>query len=434
MRTEKLRAGEALRLVFCGVVLICLGAAFFAPDRAEMLTGFGRIVTGRAMLTKDYFCTEIGSISGAFLNAFLVGAISVILLFLPGCPAGGGAFAAGMMTLGFAFFGVNAVNMLAFLPGVALYSAVRHEPFGKNAPVALFSTALAPLISEALYAYPGTELHLPGFWNIVLALALGIVIGFCMPVLCGHSQNFHLGYNLYNAGPAAGFLAFAIYATLYRTLGVSAPEIGATLGGGDWTICNVSAGGVFILCLLIGLACNGWNFRGYGKLLLESGRRCDFTQKYDAGLCLINFGLYGLVVLAYYNLIGATFTGPTFCCIWGMVAFAGFGATPLNTIPIMIGYFIASRFGATALNAQAIVVGLCFATGLAPISGKYGPLAGIFAGIAHYCLVTSVVFIHGGMSLYNGGFTGGIVAFVLAPMMEKFLKPVRYATDLTEKV
>jgi len=86
---------------------------------------------------------------------------------------------------------------------------------------------------------------------------------------------------------------------------------------------------------------------------------------------------------------------------------------------------IASLFGATAINAQAIVVGACYASGLAPITGHYGPIAGIIAGILHYCTVTSVPAIHGGFNLYNGGFTSGLVAFAMVPVLESFFKTIQ---------
>ena len=88
----------------------------------------------------------------------------------------------------------------------------------------------------------------------------------------------------------------------------------------------------------------------------------------------------------------------------------------------MIGYFLASRFGQDALNAQAIVVGLYFASGLAPVSGNYGIIAGIVAGMIHYCIVTSAPAIHGGFNLYNGGFTSCLTCFVLVPILEHFFK------------
>ena len=143
------------------------------------------------------------------------------------------------------------------------------------------------------------------------------------------------------------------------------------------------------------------------------------------GATIINFGVYGLFILAYYIIIGAKFTGPTFAVVFCMLAFCAGGATPLNVLPILVGYFIGSLFGVNALNAQAIIVGACFASGLAPISGHYGPIAGVVAGILHYCLVTSVPAIHNGFNLYNGGFTSGLVAFVLVPVLESFFKTIQ---------
>ena len=343
------------------------------------------------------------------------------MMYLPGAVVGGGTVAAYMLTVGFSFFGINILNILPIILGTAVYSLLKRQSFAKNINFAMFSTALAPLASEMLFRYPGTEVRSVTLLGAVLALVIGVVVGVCMPALCAHAQFFHKGYDLYNAGPAAGFLCFMIFATLYKTLGVEAPAIAATLGEGSPVLCNVFALVCFVLCIAFGLALNG-GFKGYGKLLLDPGHKVDFAAKHGIGPCVINFGVYGLFILAYYNLIGAKFTGPTFGVVWCMLAFCAAGATPLNVLPIMVGYFLGSLFGVNALNAQAIVVGLCFASGLAPVSGKYGPIAGVVAGLMHYCLVTSVPAIHGGFNLYNGGFTSGIVAFVLVPVLEHFFK------------
>ena len=423
MSIEKLRkqsSSTILRIVLSAFTAAFLIGALCAPDRTDMLGGLWRIITRPSLLTKDYFFVEIGSVSGAFLNVALVGAVCCLMMYLPGAVVGGGTVAAYMLTVGFSFFGINILNILPIILGTAVYSLLKRQSFAKNINFAMFSTALAPLASEMLFRYPGTEVRSVTLLGAVLALVIGVV-GVCMPALCAHAQFFHKGYDLYNAGPAAGFLCFMIFATLYKTLGVEAPAIAATLGEGSPVLCNVFALVCFVLCIAFGLALNG-GFKGYGKLLLDPGHKVDFAAKHGIGPCVINFGVYGLFILAYYNLIGAKFTGPTFGVVWCMLAFCAAGATPLNVLPIMVGYFLGSLFGVNALNAQAIVVGLCFASGLAPVSGKYGPIAGVVAGLMHYCLVTSVPAIHGGFNLYNGGFTSGIVAFVLVPVLEHFFK------------
>ena len=117
-----------------------------------------------------------------------------------------------------------------------------------------------------------------------------------------------------------------------------------------------------------------------------------------------------------------------------MHAFSAHGAQTRTVFPIAVGYAIASLLpffmyvgGVTdtqgwTLTTQAILVGMCFASGLAPVSGKYGFWGGVIAGALHATIVMSVPLWHGGFCLYNGGFTCGIVAFLLIPVFESFWK------------
>ena len=117
-----------------------------------------------------------------------------------------------------------------------------------------------------------------------------------------------------------------------------------------------------------------------------------------------------------------------------MLACSCSGSHPRNVLPIMVGYVAASFLFrllfvgeagayAQAINVQAIIIGLCFASGLSPISGKYGWYFGVLAGALHFCLVTSVPDLHGGFCLYNGGFTAAFVCIILVPVLEHFFLP-----------
>lgn len=421
-RIRKASSSSILRGVMCALTLAFYVGAILAPDLPEIFTGFWKIVSNPAVLTKDYFFSEIGSVSGCLLNYALTGTLFCALMFLPGVNVTGITFSAYMLSVGFCGYGVNLLNVLPFQLGIFLYSKIKHENFGKNLNFAMFSCALAPLVSEVLFRYPGTEVHGFTLLGIALALLIGIVTGLTMPALCAHAQNFHKGYDLYNAGPAAGFLCFTLFAIMYKALGIEAPAIVGTLGEGSPIFVNAFCITAFVLILIAGYFINGKSFKGYGKLIKDSGHKVDFAAKYGIGPCVINIGVYGLFIMAYYNLVGAKFTGPTYGAIWNMLAFAAAGSTPLNVLPIMVGYVVAAQFGATAINAQAIVVGLCFATGLAPVTGRYGIIAGFVGAIMHYCLVTSVPAIHGGFTVYNGGFTAGLVCFALIPVLESYFK------------
>ena len=63
-----------------------------------------------------------------------------------------------------------------------------------------------------------------------------------------------------------------------------------------------------------------------------------------------------------------------------------------------------------------------FGTALAPIAGSYGCIAGIVAGFLHVSVVANVFQIHNGLNLYNNGFSCGIVAGIMVPVLETFFK------------
>ena len=150
MHIEKLRKqsdSAILRYVLSAFTIAFLIGAICAPDRSEMLSGLWRILTKPSLLTKDYFFIEIGSISGAMLNAALVGAVCCLMMFLPGAVVGSGTVAAYMLTVGYCSYGINLLTILPFILGTFVYSLIKKQPFGKFINFAMFSTALAPLIS-----------------------------------------------------------------------------------------------------------------------------------------------------------------------------------------------------------------------------------------------------------------------------------------------
>lgn len=426
-KNKPLNTVNVIRLFLLASSAAFLIGAIAAPDRGQMLTGLAQILMSPAQLTKDYFI--IGSISGTFLNVSLVGFVCAAMTCLPGAAVNGGTIAAYFLTTGFSFWGINFLNMWPFFLGVMVHALVRKEPFPKYVNLAMFATALCPLASELLLRYPGSEevrgVTLSG---VGLMLVVGMLIGFLTPALAAHSPNVHKGYDLYSAALPGVLLGLFAVAVLYKTLGHDVPPITATLGdshpGVVWTFCII----FFVLCAAAGWWINGKSFNGYLDLLRDTGHKSDFTAKYGPGPAIMNVGVYGLMILLYYILVGGSFNSVTLGIIFCMVCFGANGAHPGNIWPIMVGYvvfsFAATTFfgGVFPVNAQAILVGLCFASGLAPIAGNYGWWAGILAGGMHYLLVTSIPAIHGGFSLYNGGFTSLLVATILVPQLETFCK------------
>ena len=298
----------------------------------------------------------------------------------------------------------------------------------------LFSTGIAPLITDMLIRYPNAEVIGFNWLGLGLALLVGLVIGFFLPAGLAHSPKVHKGFDLYSAALPIGMTAFFLNATLFKTMGVELPA-----GAAAEQLTVASQATVNIFCLILFGACVAFAFvlgckpKDYWRLLTDPALVTNFSSTYGNAVFLMNVGMFGLFILGYYNLIGATFNGVTFGIIFCMLSTCNSGSHPGNVWPIMLGYAVASVvFGwlsqlaggtfAMALNAQAICVGLCYANGLSPIADKYGWQFGFVAAIMHYLLVTSVPTLHGGFCLYNGGFTAALICIILVPELERFVR------------
>lgn len=426
---KNLDTSAMLKSVFWLFALVFLAAAIISPDRAEMLSGLKAIYTTPAQVTKDYFA--VGSVSATFANAFLLCALCAALYMLPGCTANGVSFLAYSLTAGFCFWGMNLVNLIPCVLGVCLYCLVKREPLAKNVNFMLFSTGIAPIVTDMMLRYPGVELHGYTAASVVLGLCVGLVIGFFTPAGCAYAPNAHKGFSLYSAALPLGMMSFFLRALMFKVLGGTLPPIEAVLGDSRPEIFYSVLGVLFGLCILLGVWKNGWSFKGYGKLLRCSGYKTDLANECGNAVALINIGVYGLFLMLYYTLVRGSLNGATFGLVLCMVCTAAAGSHPGNVWPIMVGYVVASFVAsklflgetfALAINAQAILTGMCYANGLSPIAGKYGWPLGIVAGMLHYTLVTCVPDLHGGYLLYNGGFTACLVCIFFVPMLERFFK------------
>ena len=450
---EKIRAlspKSFLRLLFAFFTLAFLAAAFLMPDRWYMLSGLRNIVCLPAKIPTNYFSPGYGGYAGTFLNAAGVCLISTLLFFLPKSKVNAGSVIAFLLTAGFTFWGIHVLNIWFGFLGVLLYCLVKREPLGDHANTMLFTTALAPLMSDLLLYYPN-EMYIGFRWQgFALAAAVGIFIGFVLPAGLAYSANLHKGFDIYSAAVPMGMLAFLLRSILYAVF--AAPRGGTDVGPianeyvslkfASWPITNIFCFVVFGLCIVFALLL-GCKPKDYWNLMKDSGHGADFSQKYGIAPTLMNVGVFGLFIALYYNVAAwlggseTVFNGVTFGCIFCMLATCCSGSHPRNVWPILLGYILASFAGRwvcesflhidnvvykQAIDAQAILIGACFANGLSPVAGKYGWLAGVAAGGLHFCLVTSVPMIHGGFCLYNGGFTAAFTCVLLVPVLQRFCK------------
>ena len=429
-KIRSMSEGEFLKLFFAFFTAAFLIAAVIMPDRASMLTGLWQILSQPSKLSTNYFF--IGGYSATFLNMGLVGLICLLLYIVFKATPTNVSTLAFVLTLGFGSWGINILNIWPTIFGVMIYCVVKKEKFGANVNAMLFSTGIAPLITDLMIRYPNAEAIGFNLEGILIALAVGFFIGFFLPAGLANSPKVHKGFDLYSAALPVGMTAFFLNATLFKTLGVALPA------GADAAQLQVASRlTVNTFCILLFGACIvvafllGCRPKDYWNLLIDPALVTNFSSTYGNSVFLMNVGVFGLFILGYYNLIGASFNGVTFGIIFCMLSTCNSGSHPGNVWPIMLGYVVASTVcglvsplvGGTftfAVNAQAICVGLCYANGLSPIADKYGWRYGFLAAIMHYLLVTSVPTLHGGFCLYNGGFTAALICIILVPSLERF--------------
>ena len=405
-------------------------AAFLMPDRASAFSGLWQIMSQPGKITTNYF--HLGGYAATFLNMGLVGFICLGLFLVLKGTANNVSSLAYLLTVGFSSWGITVLNVWFTFAGVALYYLVKKEKLSGACNAMMFSTGIAPLITDLLVRYPNAEALGFSGAGLLVTVLVGLFIGFMLPAGLGHAPAVHKGMDIYSAAVPVCFIAFFLNATLYKTIGVDLPGAPTDMTVASQTIVNIFCIVVFALCIVIALGM-GCKPGDYLKLLKAPEHVGNVPTALGKEVYLMNIGVFGLFILAYYNLIGASFNSVTFGLVFCMLCTAGSGSHPGNVWPIMLGYvvgsfgfsFLSSLAGgnyAMTINAQAIAIGLCFANGLSPITSKYGWFWGMVSAVMHFMLVTSVPNMHGGFCLYNGGFTAAVICVLLVPVLEKCVK------------
>ena len=429
-KIKNLSEGAFLKLFFAFFSAACLVAAVCMPDRGTMFSGLWNILASPCKVTTNYF--SLGGYAATFLNMGLVALAMTLLYTLTKAVVNNVATLAFLLTLGFCTWGINILNMWFPMLGVVVANLLKKDKPLANVNAMLFSTGLAPLLSDLLVRYPHSEAIGFNVLGIVLAVVVGVIAGMAISSGLGHSPAVHKGFNLYSAALPVGVTTFFLNGMLYKVLGIDLPGAVGDMAVASWAYTNIFCIVLFGLCIVFALIL-GCSFKDYWNLLKNRGQVNNVSGTLGNATFLMNAGVFGLFIVAYYNLIGASFNGVTFGLIFCMLCTCNSGSRPSNVWPIMLGYVVASAVSgwlsgllggnfALAVNAQAIVIGLCYANGLSPICDKYGWHYGFLAAMIHYTLVTLVPGLHGGFCLYNGGFTGIFVCILLIPVLERFVK------------
>lgn len=392
-------------LTLLSVALVLLG--FLIDPPAEVLRGLRTIFFNSNLLITDYM--SIAGVGAAFVNVGTVCLFSLAILYFSRDPVNGFTLVTLGLMAGFSFFGKNLLNSFPIFLGTLLYSRLKQEEFSKYASVSLLATAVSPLVSFLAFHEEKPMLF--------LALIMGLLIGFVMPPLAAYTFRIQNGMNLYNGGFACGLLGMVLVPVLSSLNRQPKPQLFWATGY------NLYFGsGLVLFCFMLILY---GTFRGrleawrrYGHLLRTSGRLpSDYLRTYGTPTVCINMGINGLLCCAYILLVQGDLNGPTLGGIFTVMGFSAYGKHAANITPIIAGVLLGNIFNNVPLNNPTMQIAGLFGTTLAPIAGVFGWPFGILAGFLHSAVVLYCGGPLGGVNLYNNGFSGGIIAIVLYPVL-----------------
>lgn len=391
---------RTIEIVMFIYTVALIGVGFLLQPLAELFNGLMNIIASTGILISDYMV--IGGLGPTLVNGGLVGLIGLLLIKINKVPMVGASIAAIFTMIGFGFFGKNILNILPIFFGVYLYSRHTRKEFRIYIYPALYGTALAPLVSEVALNTP---------LGILGGIAIGIAAGLIVPALAPHLLAGHEGHNLYNIGFTAGFTGLFL-TNLLRGFSFE-PSALAIWGTTFNTPLRWLMLGLTGSMIVIGFIINGKSFKGYTAIFKEAGTLItDFIEIIGFGNTLINMGVVGLMGMLYIELVGGHYNGATLGGLFTMIGFAAFGKQPKSIYPVMLGVYLGTIFSTFNASDPGPLLAALFVTTIAPLAGRFGPLVGIIAGFVHLSAVNFTGILHGGLNLYNNGFTAGLVATI----------------------
>ncbi len=400
---------KLLAISFFPILAIFISLVF---GHKVLLEEYLKILKHPGLLITDY--TYVGGFYGTLFNISLVALLNLIIIYYFKIPLNGLVFAGFFTGIGFSAFGKTILNILPIYLGGYIYAKKEKVDYRNIFGILMFAAGIAPLISFILFN-PSLNIY----QKILGGLGGGLLIGFIMPALPPHMLKIHEGHNLYNVGFTLGMFGILL-ASFMRGKGLELTFYYKVSTEYDFyfkLILTIS----FLFYILLGYLLNNKSLESFDSLISSSGRLLsDFIITEGFGISLINAGILGLASLGLVTFLEVPINGPLFAGIFTVFGFGALGKTPLNCAPVIIGVLFGSLIKEGEFNNFNIALTALFSTTLAPISGVYGPLYGVIAGVLHLFVVNNTSFIHGGMNLYNNGFSGGLIASIMVPIIQKF--------------
>ena len=257
-------------------------------------------------------------------------------------------------------------------------------------------------------------------FSFLIAILVGMLLGFMLPPLVTHCLKMHDGFVLSNVGFACGFISMTFVAIVHA-LGVKV-NTRYFLTNEYTTELSAMLFVFFGSLILIGLFYNKEPFSVFVEMNKESGRAVtDYFIIYGDNLAFINIGIVGIVYTTITLLLTRHLNGAFIAGIFTVAGFAATGLNMRNVFPITVGAILAAVVNLATVDinvfdTNTLTLTILLGTALAPFSGHFGVMWGVLAGFLHLCLTLNIGIINAGINLYNNGFVAGIIAVILVPI------------------
>ncbi len=170
----------------------------------------------------------------------------------------------------------------------------------------------------------------------------------------------------------------------------------------------------------------------------------DYFRLANVGATLLNVGLITIISIGVVGWNRIPITGAIIASLFTMSGFSFFGKNIYNTIPIVLGVYVYSK--AVRQPYRQYILHSMFGTALSPLVSEFtfslglplpvgvllGILAGMLAGFIIVPLSLRFLRFHQGFSLYNIGFTAGIVGMLFAAVLRGFGVEIDTVSILSE--
>ncbi len=397
------------------LVIIFLVGAFLVDKPVDVFKGYYKILTCSSILVTDYIA--VGGLGATLFNVATVTIFNLIIIRILDLRITGIIFSGLVCILGFSFFGKNIINTLPIYFGIYLFSRIKKIAFKNLIVTLLFSTGISPLVSYCIFGF-----GFPLYYGIPLGIVCGVIAGLIITPLANHTIKFHQGYDIYNTGFALGIVSVLFYG-IFTTFKLDADTVMIVCDDYHYLLLGILIF-VSVASIITAIALDRGTIKRYFKLMKKSGRLVsDFIRDFGRDTVILNFGILGILFTIILLILGVRINGAIFGTILAVLGFASSGLHLRNMFSVMLGAILSVLVtNLRDFDSTSVMLSIFFVSGLAPIAGKYGMFAGLFAGFIHVMFAPLALEMQGGFDLYNNGFASGFVACIVVSVLEAFKK------------